>query len=197
VASMPPPGPPQPPSAPPSGPYPSAAPGYAPAYAGAGPAYEVRKRTGWLLLAQILAIVEGIAILLFGVLVILAGIVARSQIQDALNNVQGTSSVDVTRFANVATGIVVGVGVFLVVYFAFFIWAAVISGRPSTGGRVVVVILDIIMVLFSLAAFTNRGHVSAGAYLLGFGVFWAWQALILFGMAIHGTRRLNPATAPR
>jgi len=194
VASMPPSGPPQPPSGPPSGPYPSGPPAYAPQYAAAGPAQYggvARKRTGWLLLAQVLGIIEGIAFLLLGVGFILLGVAARDELLKALRNAQNISTADLVRFADIATGVFVGVGVFLIVYFAFFIWASVISGRPSTGARVVVVILDIILLLLSFAGFAGRSSAGTGAYLIGYVVFWAWQALILIGMTFAGTRPVN------
>jgi len=205
VASMPPPLPPEPPSGPPAGAYPSGPPSFSPPYAAAPAPYAsvARRRTGWLLFAQILAILEGIIFLLLGVGSILLAVAARSQLQQAINNLRGTASgVDVARLADVATGVFIGVGVFLIVYFAFFIWAAVISGRPSTGGRVVVVILDTILLLVSVLGFVGRsgnGGVggSGGAYVIGYIVFWAWQALILIGMTFVATRPVSARAAPR
>ncbi|HKR98688.1 MAG TPA: hypothetical protein VJU79_04155 [Candidatus Dormibacteraeota bacterium] len=200
MASIPPTGPPQPPSGPPWGGYPTTPPQYAAQYAGAGPppfAFTARRRTGFLLLAQILAILEGIAFLLIGIGFILLAVLARGRLQQAIENLRGnTSGIDLNRLADIAVGVFIGIGVFLIVYFAFFIWAAVRSGRPSMGARVVVVILDIILVLFSILGFAGRNSSSLsanGTYVIGYLVFWAWQALILLGMTVVATRPVAPA----
>ena len=188
MAALPPPGPAQPPSGPPSGQYPASPPAYQAQYQqyGGYPAPAVaRKRTAALLIAQIFAIIEGIVFMLLGIGSILLGVAFRSRLTEIINNGGFSSTTNLNGLADVATGVFIGIGVFLLVYFAFFVWAAVIAGRPSTGGRVVVVILDVILVLLSLASL--RGVTNNSGYLIGHLVFWAVQAVILFGMAVHGT----------
>ncbi len=188
MATMPPPGPPQPPAGPPPGQYPAGPPAFQPQYQqyGAYPTAAVapRKRTAALLIAQILAIIEGSLFLLAGAGLVVLGILGGSALQNAINN-SGLPSSSITNASGalaVATGVLIGFGVVAILYFGFFIWAAVIAGRPSMGGRITVIILDVILVLLSLTSIQSNNGITVGTL-----VFWAVQAIILYGMAIHGT----------
>lgn len=190
MSSMPPPPNQQQPPPPPAGGQPAASqtvrPGYQqyPAqtqYAGPpGYAMPRRQRTGWLLFAQILTTIEAILGMLLGVGVILLGIVGTTIINNA--HIPNVSA----RIAGAATGILIGAGVIVLLFFLALLICGIMAGRPSLGARITVGILVIILVLLSLAGIQQNFSTTSGTISLI--VFWAWNAIILFGMLIHGTR---------
>ena len=84
----------------------------------------------------------------------------------------------------------IGIGVILLLFFLAFLIAAVMAGRPSLPARIIVTVLDLILVLLSLSSLRN-------GITIGLIVFWVLQAVIIYGMVIHGTRTQAVArTAP-
>ncbi len=188
MASMPPPPnqPPPPPSGTPAaqpGPaaYPPAPQPYAP-YPAQPYAYGARmpfKRNAMLIVAQVLAILQGILVLLAAAGAILVGVAANGLLSGVnLHNVNGYN------FAGAATGVFIGAGVVLLIIGILVIVGGVRVGHPSQVARWLLAAWEILVLLGTL----NGLRVNTGNGVVGSIVALVIEALILYGLVI------DPAT---
>jgi hypothetical protein len=201
VASYPqPPGqPPQPPSGPPGGPptggppsgYPAAPPGYPQPYPqqpyaaqpyGYVPGARLPfKRNAMLVLAQVLAIIQGCLGILLGLGVILLGIAVGGGISGLnLHDVNGYN------FAGAATGVLIAVGVILLMISIFVIIGGVRVGHPSQVARWLLAVFEILLLIGSVQSLTIRN-------VNGNGAVSSIVALVIEGLILYGLI-LDPAT---
>lgn len=193
--SQPPQGPPgAPPSAPPSG-YP-AAPGYPPAYGQsypgqsyaaqpyvAGPRLPI-KRNAMLILAQVLAIIQGVFGILIAAGLVLLGLALNGAISGIdLHNVSGYN------FANGAAGFLFGFAVVLLVISVLVIIAAVRTGHPSQVARWLLAAFEILLFIGTLQGLLVRTTFSSN----GNGVVGSIVVLVIEGLVIYGLV-IDPAT---
>ena len=191
--------PPQPPSGPPSGPptggppsgYPAAPPGYPQPYPqqpyvpqpyGYGPGARLPfRRNAMLILAQVLAIIQGCFGILIGLGVILLGIAAGGAISGFnLHDVSGYN------FAGAAAGVLIVVGVVVLVISIFVIIGGVRVGHPSQVARWLLAVYEILLLIGTVQGLTVRNASGNGA--VSAIVFLVIEALILYGLII------DPAT---
>ena len=183
----PPPGPPQPaypqfPGSAPAGPYPQYGQGYPaqPYPAGGYPGYGSpqaarRRRSAFLTIAQVIAIIQSLLVVLVGIVVAIGG----NSINDYFVN-QGVSTqgggMTFTAF---------GVG-FMILGFLFLL-AAIMLGRASHVARVVVVIFEALVIIGSLLSFVQSlAPVASIRPRLNSSVIVALVDLILGVLVIYG-----------
>ncbi|HYL70746.1 MAG TPA: hypothetical protein VEY89_05535 [Candidatus Dormibacteraeota bacterium] len=197
--SQPPQGPPYgppgaPPSAPPTG-YP-AAPGYPPAYGQsytgqpyaaqpyvAGPRLPI-KRNAMLILAQVLAIIQGVLGILLAAGLVLLGLALNGAISGIdVHNVNGFD------FANGAAGFLFGFAVVVLVVSVLVIIAAVRTGHPSQVARWLLAAFEILLFIGSLQGLLLRTTVNGN----GGSVIYSIVVLVIEGLVIYGLI-IDPAT---
>jgi hypothetical protein len=134
-----------------------------------------------LILAQVLAIIQGCFGVLLGLGVILLGIAAGGAISGFnLHNVNG---VDI---ATTATGVLIAVGVILLVISIFVIIGGVRVGHPSQVARWLLAAFEILLLIGTVQGFTVRNASGNGA--VSSIVALVIEGLILYGLII------DPAT---
>jgi hypothetical protein len=193
VAAMPPtpPGgpPPPPPGAPPGGgppaqyppayqPYPGQ---YPQPYPGQPYGYQTRmafKRNPMLIVAQVIAILQGILLVLGAAAFVLLGLAVNGVFSGVnLNNINGYN------FAGATFGLFIGVGVVLLILGVLVIIGGVRVGHPSQVARWLLVAFEIILLLGTLSGLRTTGNAAASSI-----VALVIEVIVLYGLVI------DPAT---
>ncbi|MBV8300898.1 MAG: hypothetical protein JOY68_03130 [Candidatus Dormibacteraeota bacterium] len=138
------------------------------------------KRNAFLILAQVLAILQGVLFLLGGIAAILLPIVLADRLQTAINNnnlVYNGTLIDV----HTALAFFIVFGVIIGVIGALIILLAVLTGRPSQVARWILAILE---VLFLLGSLRTLGNGNATVYTI---VALVVEGLVIIGLIIWPT----------
>jgi hypothetical protein len=193
VAAMPPTppgGPPaQPPGAPPgSGPPAQYPPAYQPypgqypqPYPGQPYAYATKqpfKRNAMLLVAQIIAVLQGILLVLAAAAFVLLALVANGVLSGVnLQNINGYN------FANAAFGVFIGVAVVLFILGVLVIIGGVRVGHPSQVARWLLAAFEILLLIGSVSSLRTTGNAAVSSI-----VALVIEVIVLYGLVI------DPAT---
>ena len=138
------------------------------------------KRNAFLIVAQVLAIIQGVLGLLVGLGIILLGVAGPGRLQDYINSHPGVfNNNNGVDFVNVATGVFIGIGVFVLVLFTIVLILGVAAGRPSQVARWILAILEVLFLLGSLRIL-GAGNTSSVAAI----VQLVWEGLIIIGLII-------------
>ena len=195
--------PPQPPGFPPGGP-PQQPPSYPGAYQSSTPpgggfyppggyaAAPVRRRTGWLIFAQVIVIFEASLFLLLALGVIAAGVYVLGHgddVNSAFGNVSGFQPINV-HIGGIA---ILVVGAVIAVLALLWLILGVTVGRPSNVSRWIIVVFVILAVIGELSSLVNR--YAAGAVVAPI-VLLAVNALILYALLIDPDTRRAFAARP-
>lgn len=199
ASNPPPPGqPPQPPSAPPLGPptgYPAA--GAPPQYGQSYPQpftaqpyvptpHMPIKRNPMLILAQVLAIIQGSLGILVAIGLVFLGLALNGAFSGIdLHNVNGFN------FAGGAAGVLFGVAVVALVVSVLVIIAAVRTGHPSQVARWLLAAFEILAFIGSLQGLVARSTFNSNGN--GSGVIYSIVVLVIEGLIIYGLI-IDPAT---
>jgi len=122
-----------------------------------------RRRTGWMITAQVLLIVQAVAGLLLGVLCVAFGVyilIARRDL-GSITSISGVHVVLTESLLGTAAGVIIGVGVVVIALSGLWLWGGIATGRPSSTARWVMAIFTILITLAdvgSLLNSTNRGQ---------------------------------------
>jgi hypothetical protein len=164
------------------GQYPQPYPGqYPQTYPGQAYPYGARmpfKRNPMLLVVQVLAILQGILLVLAAAGFVLLGLVANGVFSGVnLHNVNGYN------FAGAAFGVFIGVGVVLLILGVLVIIGGVRVGHPSQVARWLLAVFEILLLLGTLSGFSTTGRAAVSSI-----VALVIEAIILYGLVI------DPAT---
>jgi len=184
------------------GAYPAAAPGAAPAYGAAAPAavVRVRRRTGWMVFAQVLAILKSILWLLVGLLIVAGGVYLITIGGDisrlpGYTHYYGSSINGFSAVANAAAAVVIAFGAVCVIIGIVELVLGITVGRPSQVSRWMIIVLDVLSIIGSVANILNTGSRGNG-WLLFWIVWLAVDVLILYALTVDGNTRRAFAGLP-
>ena len=165
-----------------------------PAYAyGPAPQYAVaplRRRTGWMVFAQVIVIIEAslgilvsLAIIALGILVV----INVASVNDALNSIPGYNQLP-SNFYNAAGGVFIGIGVVVLIISILWMVLGITLGRPSNVSRWIIIVLVILAIIGDLGSLAGGRNTARGS--IGVIVYLAVQALVLYALLIDpNTRR--------
>jgi hypothetical protein len=136
------------------------------------------KRNPMLIVAQVIAILQGILLVLGAAAFVLLGLAVNGVLSGVnLHNINGYN------FADATFGLFIGVGAVLLILGVLVIIGGVRVGHPSQVARWLLVAFEILVVLGTLSGFRTTGNAAVSSI-----VALVIEAIILYGLVI------DPAT---
>jgi hypothetical protein len=136
------------------------------------------KRNAMLIVAQVIAILQGILLVLAAAGFVLLALVANGVLSGVnLNNINGYN------FAGAAFGVFIGVGAVLFILGLLVIVGGVRVGHPSQVARWLLAAFEIILLLGTLSGFRTSGNATVSSI-----VALVIELIVLYGLVI------DPAT---